>query len=56
MATQKAELDKMLRRGAVDPWAVDFDKDLVGRDINNPDEAMKDSAQSLGGPTKSFSF
>jgi len=33
MAMQKAELDKMLRRGGTDPWAVDFNKDLAGKDL-----------------------
>ena len=25
MAIQKAEIEKMMRRGGSDPWAVDFD-------------------------------
>ena len=33
MAMQKAELDKMMRRGGTDPWAVDFNKSLEGKDI-----------------------
>ena len=33
MAMQKAELDKMMRRGGTDPWAVDFNKNLEGKDI-----------------------
>jgi import inner membrane translocase subunit TIM17 len=46
MALQKAELEKMLRRGGTDPWAVDFNKELAGRDIADPTEVMKYKAES----------
>ena len=29
---QKKEIEKMLRRGGQDPWAVDYDKNLADRD------------------------
>jgi len=52
---QKAELEKMMRRGGTDPWAVDFNKELAGKDIADPTETMKDSASTIGS-SKSFSF
>jgi len=45
----------MLRRGGTDPWAVDFNKELAGKDLSDPTETMKDSASGFGS-TKSFSF
>ena len=56
MALQKAELDKMLRRGGTDPWAVDFNKDLAGKDLQDETETLKDSAENIGANSKSFSF
>jgi len=56
MAMQKAELEKMLRRGGTDPWAVDFNKDLAGKDLSNETETLKDSAENIGSNSKSFSF
>ena len=55
---QKAEMDRMMRRGGTDPWAVDFDKNLEGKDISDPTESLKDAAVSLGDSmsTKKFSF
>ena len=51
-------MDKMMRRGGTDPWAVDFNKNLEGKDINDPTETLKDAAVSLGDSmaTKKFSF
>ena len=46
-----------MRRGGTDPWAVDFDKELAGKDIQDASENMKDSAkESIGDRIKSFSF
>ena len=56
MAVQKAELEKMLRRGGTDPWAVDFNKDLAGKDLSDETENMKDKANDIGSNSKSFSF
>ena len=44
MRLQKEELARMMRRGGNDPWAVDFNKDLAGKDIEDPAEVMKDMA------------
>ena len=55
MAMQKKELEKMMRRGGTDPWAVDFNQELAGKDLSDPTETMKDSAEALG-TSKSFSF
>ena len=49
MAMQKAELERMMRRGGTDPWAVDFNKELAGKDLSDPTETMKDAAANLGG-------
>ena len=56
MAMQKAEMEKMMRRGGPDPWAVDFNPEQEGKDLSDPAEVLKDSAASSFGPTKSFSF
>ena len=48
MAAQKAELDKLLRRGGTDPWAVDYDAKIAGKDLQDPDHQMKDNASSFG--------
>ena len=57
MAMQKAELDKMMRRGGTDPWAVDFNKNLEGKDIQDASESMKDAAANVAeGATRKFSF
>ena len=45
MAQQKAELEKMLRRGGTDPWAVEYNQELAGRDLSDPTETMKDKAE-----------
>ncbi len=45
----------MLRRGGTDPWNVDFNKELAGKDLSDPTESMKDKAESFG-ENKSFSF
>ena len=37
MAAQKKELEKMMRRGGTDPWAVDYDTNLAGKDLSDPD-------------------
>ena len=42
MAMQKAELDKMMRRGGTDPWAVDFNKNLEGKDIQDSSETLQE--------------
>ena len=55
MAMQKAEMEKMMRRGGPDPWAVDFKAEMSGKDLTDPNDTMKDSASSFGS-TKSFSF
>ena len=52
---QKAEMMKMMRRGGTDPWAVDFNKELEGKDIQDDTETLKDSALT-GAHSKSFSF
>ena len=50
-------MEKMMRRGGTDPWAVDFNKDLSGKDLTNPTDFMQDiGAKSNTGVTKSFSF
>ena len=63
MELQKKEIEKMMRRGGNDPWAVDFNEKYAGKDLTNPDDTMKEVAQtytdnpspsSLG--AKSFSF
>ena len=56
MAMQKAELEKMMRRGGTDPWAVDYNKELHGKDLSDPTETMKDNAAEIGTTSKSFSF
>ena len=56
MKEQKKEIEKMMRRGGSDPWAVDFDPNLAGKDIQNDEETMRDSARSVTESTKSFSF
>ena len=38
MAMQKKELERMLRRGGTDVWANDFNSELGGKDLSNPDE------------------
>ena len=53
MAAQKAELDKLLRRGGTDPWAVDYDAKIAGKDLQDPDHQMKDSASTFGGGSSS---
>ena len=53
MAAQKAELDKLLRRGGADPWAVDYDAKIAGKDLQDPDHQMKDNAVSFGGGSAS---
>jgi len=55
MAAQKAEMEKMMRRGGSDPWAVDFNQEMSGKDLTDPNDTMKDVASTLGS-TKSFSF
>ena len=55
MAQQKAEMDKMMRRGGTDPWAVDYNKELSGRDLSDPLDTMIDKAADVG-TKKSFSF
>ena len=50
---QKAEMMKMMRRGGTDPWAVDFNKELEGKDIQDEAEVLRDPATS---GSKSFSF
>ena len=54
-AMQKAQLEKMMRRGGTDPWAVDFNQELAGKDTSAPEEQMKDQAQGFS-PTKAFGF
>ena len=58
MAMQKAELEKMMRRGGTDPWAVDFNKNLEGKDIADDRETLKDTATGLGEAmgSQKFSF
>ena len=55
MRMQKAMIEKQMRRGGADPWAVDFNPELSGKDLTDPTEVMKDPAQQLGA-TKAFSF
>tara|TARA_B110001450_G_C17399318_1_gene391006 strand:- start:33 stop:200 length:168 start_codon:yes stop_codon:yes gene_type:complete len=55
MAMQKAEMEKMMRRGGTDPWAVDFNKNLEGKDIQNDAESLRDSAATIGEGAK-FTF
>ena len=55
MAMQKAEMEKMMRRGGPDPWAVDYKAEMSGKDLTDPNDTMKDTAASYGS-TKSFSF
>ncbi len=52
------EFERMQRRGGADPWAVEYQSDLSGKDTTDPSEKMAaDSASSVfGGGTKSFSF
>lgn len=38
MKQQMAEFEKMQRRGGADPWAVDFQSDLSGKDTSDPTE------------------
>ena len=35
-----------MRRGGTDPWAVEFNKELVGKDISDDSENLKDSAEN----------
>ena len=39
----------MMRRGSgsANEWETDFDAKMVGQDLTNPEDAMKDSAGSL---------
>ena len=37
-----------MRRGGTDPWAVDFNKSLEGKDIQDASENLKDAAAELG--------
>lgn len=55
MAAQKAELDKLLRRGGTDPWAVDYDAKIAGKDLQDPDHQMKDNAATFGGSSSTDS-
>ena len=55
MALQKAELERMLRRGGANPWETEYKEDMVGRDLSDPTERMKEPL-SLSEGTKSFSF
>ena len=56
-AMQKAQMERMMRRGGTDPWAVEFNKDLAGKDIADPTETLKDSAvDNVLDKVKSFSF
>ena len=48
MAQQKQEMEAMMRRGGSDPWAVDFNKELAGKDIENPTDNMIDKAKDMG--------
>ena len=52
---QKAYMEKMMRTGGTDPWAVDFQEQLAGKDLTDPTEKMADTAQGFSG-TKTFSF
>ena len=46
-----------MRRGGPDPWAVDFNSNLAGKDLSNPLDIMEDISKKSGaGATKSFSF
>ena len=56
MAMQKAEMEKMMRRGGTDPWAVDFNKNLEGKDIQNEAESLRDAASSIGEATQGSKF
>lgn len=57
MAAQKAEVEKMLRQGGTDPWAVDFNKELEGKDLSDPNDTMLDKASGFESKgNKSFSF
>ena len=55
MAMQKAEMERMMRRGGPDPWAVDFKPEMAGKDLTDPNDRMKDNATAFSS-TKSFSF
>ena len=44
MEIQKKEIEKMMRRGGNDPWAVDFNEKYAGKDLTNPDDTMKEVA------------
>lgn len=35
-----------MRRGGTDPWAVEFNKELAGKDIADDSENLKDSAEN----------
>ena len=37
-AMQKAEIEKMMRRGGPNAWAVDFNPELAGKDLQDPTE------------------
>ena len=45
----------MLRQGGTDPWAVDFNKELQGKDLSDETETLIDKA-AAGSKSKSFSF
>ena len=54
---QKAMIEKQMRRGGSDPWAVDFDPNLAGKELSDPNEVMKDVADGPSpSSSKSFSF
>jgi hypothetical protein len=55
MAMQKAELERMLRRGGSNPWETEYKEDMAGKDLSDPNERMKESL-SISDDTKSFSF
>lgn len=55
MALQKAELERMLRRGGANPWETEYKADMDGKDLSDPSERMKEPL-SLSEGTKSFSF
>ena len=44
-----AEMEKQMRRGGPDPWAVDFKEELSGRDLTDPNDQMKDPAAAAMG-------
>ena len=42
-----------MRRGGTDPWAVDYDAKIAGKDLQDPDHQMKDNAATFGGGSAS---